>query len=1839
MTHFRVSNITGGSLFQNDGTTPINDGDYITFAEGQDGVKFVSSANSNAAGSFDVEASEDGSAVAAQSGTATSTITVTPVGDTPTAASITTVEDAQSGAIALDRHASDGAEVTHFRISNITNGSLFQNDGTTPISDGVYITVAEGQAGLRFTPDANENAPGSFVVDASEDGTTVAAQSTGAISTITITPVGDTPVPSNATTAEDTQSDPIVITRHASDGAEVTHFRISNITNGSLFQNDGATPVSNGDYITFAQGQTGLRFTPSAETNLAGTFDVESSEDGSTVAAQSGAATATINVTAVNDAPTATNLAQTKAFTEGDATVAIDNIVITDTDIAEVVTAELTLADPAAGVLTISGAATYNAVSGVWSIIGTVTAVNLALADVAFEPAVEQDVDTTIAVRITDGGEDGAGAAEGVITLDVTAINDPPTVATPIPDRNAPADQPFVFQVAAGTFADADTGTVLTYTATLDNNDPLPGWLAFNSTDRVFSGTPTNANLGTIDVKVTVDDGAGGSVSDTFSVTTADITPPAAPSAPDLTDASDSGGSNSDDLTSDATATFTGTAEAGVTVDILADGVLVGTGTADGGGAYSITVSALGDGVHAMTARATDASSNASPVSDVLTLTVDTTAPATPGAPDLTEATDTGASSTDDVTMALILGLEGIAEAGSSLAFFADGTDIGTGSADGTGAYSILSDVLADATHSITVQATDAAGNQSAASAALVVVVDQTAPAAPSNPDLDAGSDTGDSDSDDVTASSTPAFAGTADAGTTVRLFAGGSEIGSDNANGSYTVTSSALADGVYSVNAISTDVAGNISFSGGTVVTVDTTAPSSVGGFALAASSDTGASDGDRVTSESTPTFVGTAESGSTVRVFADGTEVASIVVDGSGQFSVATSTLADGAHLMTTTVTDPAGNVSTATPGLTVTVDTGIPAAPTAPALHPDSDSGDADNVTHDNTPTFTGTADPGGTVDLYSEVGANPPQGVQVFVASGGDPVGVKIGSGIVDESGSFSITSMPLPEGVQSVTATVTDVAGNVSGASDALAVTIDTTSPFVDLVGSFAEIDLSSAILADGGSTGDVSVTVTNQGNASVASGQRIDVTILLRPAEATDDSADVAVHTMSDVSVSGLKAEGSKTFVDEVTLPALEQGDYRFVARIDAADDADESDESNNTVVGDDVFTAAEAMLDLSATIVVADMPDDVVAGDGTKIKAQVTVSNVGNTSTAADELVDVHLLARPADAVDDSQDVLVTTLENQAVRNLAPGASRTFNATAQLPEGLLADDYRLVALVEIDDDGGPGGSPDASAGNNADATDDTVSVAAPVVDLVGGFGDITLHSAVLAGEPAKGRVPVVITNAGTTAVASGAKVDVRLVARPTSAVDDTQDVALSTLENRSVSGLKAGASRKFTTTVTLPDTLDADDYAIVAFVDDGDAVAESDETNNTAISEHVTTVAGAFVDLEAEFTVDAPSAVVLGQGGTGRATVVVTNRGNQSIVGGQRVDVRIAARPVDAVDDSQDVDLVVIDDASVSGLRPDRSKTLRTAVTLPAGLAADDYRFVAFVDDGLAVAESDEANNVAIGEHVTTVAGQFVDLVATVDGSRLPDDLTSGDGTRIRLPLTIENLGNVAVAKGQLVDVDVFVRPAGAVDDSQDVLITTVEGRSVSNLAPDKIRKHTLNVQVPAGVATGDYVIVAHVDPAGAVADSDPDNNVAVTPADSAIDVELGEIDLVAALGAVTLSSAIDAAEGDSGKVTIDITNDGTVSVARGQDVDVRIALRPFGAQDDSGDVLLLNRSQSLSGLKPGKTKRVTSNVDVPAGLQPGAYQVVVTVDAGDAVAESDEANTVLGNSVLTIA
>ena len=133
--------------------------------------------------------------------------------------------------------------------------------------------------------------------------------------------------------------------------------------------------------------------------------------------------------------------------------------------------------------------------------------------------------------KVSDGT---AESAAYTMTINVTAVNDAPTVANTITDQAATVGTAFSYQFPATTFSDAD-GDTLTYMATKADNAALPTWLSFTAGTRTFSGTPQATDIATVSVKVTASDGNGGSVSDEFDITVSAASNTPATGAPAIT--------------------------------------------------------------------------------------------------------------------------------------------------------------------------------------------------------------------------------------------------------------------------------------------------------------------------------------------------------------------------------------------------------------------------------------------------------------------------------------------------------------------------------------------------------------------------------------------------------------------------------------------------------------------------------------------------------------------------------------------------------------------------------------------------------------------------------------------------------------------------------------------------------------------------------------------------------------------------------------------------------------------------------------------------------------------------------------------------------------------------------------------------------------------------------------------------------------------------------------------------------------------------------------------------------------------------------------------------------
>ncbi|MBX7100183.1 MAG: DUF11 domain-containing protein, partial [Myxococcaceae bacterium] len=363
-----------------------------------------------------------------------------------------------------------------------------------------------------------------------------------------------------------------------------------------------------------------------------------------------------------------------------------------------------------------------------------------------------------------------------------------------------------------------------------------------------------------------------------------------------------------------------------------------------------------------------------------------------------------------------------------------------------TGAFAACTNpvtfTLAQGQHVLEVRAIDAAGNVDPTPASYTWVIDTSAPAAPSIAAPAAGSSVSDT---------TPTVSGSAEAGSTVTVRIDGAVACTAVATGGVFScdVSPALVEGQHTARANATDAAGNVSAnSNQPTFTVDVTAPT--------APVISGPLSGSR-TSDTTPTFSGTAEPGSTVTVTVDGTTVCTAVATGAGTFSCdAASPLPEGGHVAAARTQDAAGNTSGDSAQVGLTVDTTAPAAPTldVPAMG---------SVTNDATPTFAGTAEPGSTVAVKVD--------------------GATVCTAVANGAGAFTCDAQSALSAAQhSATATATDVAGNTSASSQAVGFTIDTSTPATP----------SLTAPADGSATNDTTPTFSGTANPGLTVTVKVD---------------------------------------------------------------------------------------------------------------------------------------------------------------------------------------------------------------------------------------------------------------------------------------------------------------------------------------------------------------------------------------------------------------------------------------------------------------------------------------------------------------------------------------------------------------------------------------------------------------------------------------------------------------------------------------------------------------------------------------------------------------------------
>ena len=485
----------------------------------------------------------------------------------------------------------------------------------------------------------------------------------------------------------------------------------------------------------------------------------------------------------------------------------------------------------------------------------------------------------------------------------------------------------------------------------------------------------------------------------------------------------------------------------------------------------------------------------------------------------------------------------------------------------------------------------------------------------------------------------------------------------------------------------------------------------------------------------------------------------------------------------------------------------------------------------------------------------------------------------------------------------------------------------------------------------------------------------------------------------------------------------------------------------------------------------------------GAQYGAMVTVSNAGD-DLGAETRAQVQLYLtrdatfRPANAG------ALPGASTTFLGSFAAGSSQSDMIAFTLPETMQGGTWRLFAWVDPSQ-----AVPDRNRNNNVSAgVSFTVTGQGgeplpepPKVDLRASVA--MLSPSLVINEPV--RLRVTVQNTGPEAVALGgtfAQVYRTRNATPDPATDQVASDAVI------VASLGAGGTFSQEILLTLPEADSSGVWRFYAVVDGSNQTTELNEENNVSTmvtgvyNLGVRDIAGAFLSttLPSEFTV--------GQKFSRGPAVKFSyrNGGDFRLSGSISMSIRVALRPISAVDASSDILLASPRSESVSGLAAGASRTRDMSLRVPTTIVPGSYRLIVSLDDTNTIFEVNEANNLLEAPSLFTVRPQTFDPAITASTTSFPASIKAGASGRVSL--TLSNLGNTTFKNR--VTLQFYFLDA----DGNETFATSVS-RTIELRTDRVMRWDRIGVRTPA--APGAYALgVRLVLPEG-VADLLPFNNI----------------------------------------------------------------------------------------------------------------------------------------------
>ncbi|MEI6762113.1 MAG: Ig-like domain-containing protein, partial [Betaproteobacteria bacterium] len=480
---------------------------------------------------------------------------------------------------------------------------------------------------------------------------------------------------------------------------------------------------------------------------------------------------------------------------------------------------------------------------------------------------------------------------------------------------------------------------------------------------------------------------------------------------------------------------------------------------------WTFTTPALSNTSHSLSARVEDAAGNRGAASSGYSVTVNATVPtATATVTSITDALGTitgpvtNGGVTNDVAPVIAGTITGTLETGAKVVVYDNGLRLlGDATVSGSN-WTFSASSLVQGTHSFRAVVENPGGNQGSPSAARSVIVDTSAPVAPTISVV-----AGDDVINAAEKSAGVTLTGTTEAGASVMV--NGASANVSGTTWTYTLGTTAIngfGEGPETLTVISTDVAGNASTAATKTVFIDTVGPTTT--LVSTAGAEINAAE-----LNASAKLIGKTEAGARVSLTLGDGNVRSVIADGSGDWSY-TLVKADVAAIgqdvkktLSASAIDISGNTGAAAT-TDVTIDTKAPVL-TAFALTDDSDSGlKGDGKSNVATPSITFTAEAGAKLALSTN--------------GGGDFQNISDGTGAPQ---TISVTPLTA-DGSYALVLRATDAAGNVTLRTGSY--TLDTQSPDKPTIGTIQD-DVGSiqGTLSQGAITDDTLLRISGNAEA------------------------------------------------------------------------------------------------------------------------------------------------------------------------------------------------------------------------------------------------------------------------------------------------------------------------------------------------------------------------------------------------------------------------------------------------------------------------------------------------------------------------------------------------------------------------------------------------------------------------------------------------------------------------------------------------------------------------------------------------------------------------------------